>query len=377
LPSLRSRGRLLDLIRSTPGKGCVVLDEDDLSLYHYELPPERIAAYPAGRRDQARLLVFERASGQVRHAVFAELPDLLQPGDLVVVNNTSVVPARLQGRRHSGGLVEIVLQPGLAAASTGESAPDRLTGQALLRPSARVRQGEVLKIDPGLEIRVEDPPGTEVRRVSFAGTWEDLWAAGSLPLPPYLRRTESLAEPQDSDRYQTIFAEHPGAVAAPTAGLHFTPEVVKRLEERGIEVQSLTLHVGPGTFLPIRSERLSEHRMHAESFFIPESTATAVERTRTAGGRVVAIGTTTTRALESATEAGQLRPGPGQTELMIRPPYRFCEVDVLLTNFHLPRSTLLAMVSAFAGRQNILNLYTLAAREGYRFYSYGDAMLLQ
>jgi S-adenosylmethionine:tRNA ribosyltransferase-isomerase len=348
-------------------------DADRLALYDYSLDGVRIAATPSPQRDESRLLVHERRSGRTRHAQFSELPELLFPGDLLVVNDTRVVPARLLARRQSGARVEVLLHP------TGESAHDDVV-PALLQPSARVKADETLAIDGGGELVVLDPPGSELRRVRLLGGLDAALQAGHVPLPPYLPREVADAElPLDRDRYQTVYAEKPGAIAAPTAGLHFTPRLFEKLRERGIETARITLHVGPATFLPVRSERLSEHALQDELFEVGEEAAAAIARTRARGGRVIAVGTTTTRALESAVQdgpGGRVRPLRGRTRLMIRPPHRFAVIDALITNFHLPKSTLLALVSAFAGREKVLELYREAASLGYRFYSYGDAMLL-
>jgi S-adenosylmethionine:tRNA ribosyltransferase-isomerase len=358
-------------------------DGDRLALYDYSLEGVRIAATPSDRRDASRLLVHDRSSGRTDHATFADLPRFLAGGDRVVVNDTRVVTARLFARRSSGGRVEVVLHP------TGSD--ERSVVLALVKPSARVKAGETLVVERDLpRLVVLDRPGAELRRVRVeGGSLDELLRAGHLPLPPYLPRESSengelprsgLELPLDRERYQTVYAQRPGAIAAPTAGLHFTPELFERLRERGVETTKLTLHVGPGTFLPVRSERLSQHAMHEELYELSEEAAAEVERTKAAGGRVVAIGTTTTRALEAAALAAEpsrlLAPGRARTSLMIRPGHRFRVVDALVTNFHLPRTTLLALVAAFAGRERTLALYREAAALRYRFYSYGDAMLI-
>ncbi len=342
-------------------------DEDDrLALYDYPMDGVRIASAPADPRDAARLLVATRGSS-TRHAHVRELPDLLAATDLLVVNDTRVVPARLHARRASGGAVEIVLHP------TGLDRSDQV--QALLKPSARIKAGEWLVAEGGVSLQVIDPPGRELRRVTITGGLAAALAVGHLALPPYIERPEGEA-PYDRERYQTIFANAPGAIAAPTAGLHFTPELFARLAARGIQTVRLTLHVGPGTFLPVRSERLSQHAMHEELYEIDTATVAAIHATKTRGGRVIAVGTTTTRALESAASDGALCAGRARTRLMIRPPFAFRVIDGLLTNFHQPKTTLLALVAAFAGRERMLSLYREAVVLGYRFYSYGDAMLL-
>lgn len=344
-------------------------EDDFLSAYDYELPAECIAAVPAARREEARLLVHHRTRGGSVNSRFRDLSSHLRPGDLLVLNDTRVLAARLHATRGSGGRVELLVQPDPTG---GEGA------LALLRPSARVRGGEELHLPGGQVLRVVDPPGPELRRISFEGSLDALCAGGELPLPPYLPRNGSTDhQALDRERYQTVYAERPGAIAAPTAGLHFTHALLQGLREQGIAQASLTLHVGAGTFLPVRRERLSEHSMHAEAYEIPPATAAALQATRAAGGRVIAVGTTTTRALESAaTPEGGVVAGRGVSRLLIRPPYEFRVVDGMITNFHLPRSTLLALVAAFAGRRRILELYHEAREAGYRFYSYGDATLL-
>jgi S-adenosylmethionine:tRNA ribosyltransferase-isomerase len=344
-------------------------EDDEVALYDYPSADVRIAAAPASPRDAARLLLADRRGGEARHHVIRELPELLLPGDLLVVNDTRVLPVRLAARRESGGAVEVLLHP------TGRDDDHAIL--ALLQPSARIREGEVLTIGSGPRLTLLDPPGPELRRVRIEGGLAAALAHGEMPLPPYLPRA---AGAQESDRadYQTVFAATPGAIAAPTAGLHFTPELLDRLAARGIQLARITLHVGPGTFLPVRSDRLSRHSMHEELYDIPPAAVAAITAAKTAGGRVIAVGTTTTRALESAAQAGagSLVAGRARTRLMIRPPFRFAVLDGLLTNFHLPRTTLLALVAAFCSRERLLELYREAIATGYRFYSYGDAMLL-
>lgn len=344
-------------------------EDDRVALYDYPEAGVRIASTPVEPRDAARLLVADRQSGAARHHHVRDLPELLLPGDLLVVNDTRVLTVRLAARRKSGGAVELLLHP------TGSD--DAATILALLQPSARLKQGEVLTIVGGPRVTLLDPPGAELRRVAIEGGLAAALPLGELPLPPYLPRDHG-AEPADCERYQTIFAATPGAIAAPTAGLHFTPALLERLAARGVGVARITLHVGPGTFLPVRAERLRDHAMHEELYEIDGAAATAIERTKAAGGRVIAVGTTTTRALEAAAAAGAgaLAPGRARTRLMIRPPFRFRVLDGLLTNFHLPKSTLLALVAAFSSRERLLELYREAIATGYRFYSYGDAMLL-
>lgn len=340
----------------------------DIRLFDYELPPERIAQEPLPERDASRLLVLERATGRTRHRVFRELPELLRAGDLLVTNRSRVVPARLLGRRErGGGAAEVLLVRDLGG--------DRW--EALLRPGKRLRAGTRIAIDEQLDVLVETDEGAlrEVRlHVREGEVGAALARSGHMPLPPYIRRPD---RPQDRERYQTVYAREPGSVAAPTAGLHFTAEVLDRLGAHGVLRGEIVLHVGPGTFRPVEADQIEDHQVDPERFFIPAETSERIRTARHTGQRVVAVGTTTTRALEAAAEAaGGVRSGPGQTDLVVRPGHSFRVVDALLTNFHLPRSSLLLLVSAFAGREAVLDAYAEAIREGYRFYSYGDAMLI-
>jgi S-adenosylmethionine:tRNA ribosyltransferase-isomerase len=350
--------------------------------FDYDLPEGAIAQHPIEPRDAARLLVHERASDRTQHRTVRDLHDILRAGDLLVVNDTRVRPARLFGRRPSGGRVEILLL------SPDTAEPTRW--RAFVRPAKRLRAGEVVEIDGGRvraravrRIEGDDGrPGAEWLidlEHGFDSIDAALEAAGRMPLPPYIRRLQGddPADAEDRERYQTVFAATPGAVAAPTAGLHFTAELVERLRARDIATAAVTLHVGAGTFLPMQSDDLTDHAMHSEDFVLPQSTADAVARTRARGGRVIAVGTTSTRVLESCTdEDGAVHAGAGSTRLFIQPGRPFRAIDGLLTNFHLPRSTLIVLVSAFAGRERVLDLYREALEHGYRFYSYGDAMLL-
>lgn len=328
--------------------------------FDYHLPPEAIAQHP-GERGESRLLALGRTTEERR---FAELPDLLDPGDLLVVNDTRVLPARLRARRPTGGRVEILLVEREGPASWW----------CLLRPGRRLPPGAPLAIEGGPAARVDERVD-ERFRLTFAQPIEPLLREiGETPLPPYIDRP---VEPRDRERYQTIYAARPGAVAAPTAGLHFTPALLDVLERRGVRRASLTLHVGPGTFRPIKAENPELHVMDSERFEIPEATAEAIAATRRSGRRVVAVGTTVVRTLETASSAdGLVAAGAGRTGLYIRPGYEFRVVDRLITNFHLPRSTLLMLVCAFAGRRRTLDAYRQAIRSGFRFTSYGDAMLL-
>lgn len=341
-----------------------------LSDFDFSLPPQLIAQHPLGERSASRLLTLDRASGRIGHESFSRLPQLLREGDLLVRNETRVLPARLLGRKASGGQLELLL--------VRQTDPERNDWLCLARSSKPLRVGSRLEFPAGLSGEVVDTADDGQRLVRFTCTdpfFEVLEQAGHIPLPPYIRRED---HDHDRERYQTVFASNPGAVAAPTAGLHFTAETFAALAARGVEVCGLTLHVGPGTFLPVRTENLQEHRMHAEVYEIPAATAAGVNAARAAGRRVIALGTTVTRTLEHAVDAnGLLRAGQGETALFIRPGFKFRMVDALITNFHLPKSTLLVLVSALAGREFILRAYGEAVARGYRFFSYGDCMLIE
>jgi S-adenosylmethionine:tRNA ribosyltransferase-isomerase len=327
--------------------------------FDYHLPPERIAQ-EAAPRGESRLLVLDR-TGPDRHARVRDLPRLLRPGDLLVLNDTRVIPARLYGQRASGGRMEVLL-----IERRGEREWD-----ALVKPGRRAQPGTAIGFDAGLSAEVMDKREDGRHLLRFSEPVEPhLDRLGHIPLPPYIHRPDT---PEDRERYQTVYARHPGSVAAPTAGLHFNEELLREIESAGIEIARVTLHVGIGTFKPVSAERTEEHRMESERYEIGEETAAALRRAR----RVVAVGTTVVRTLESAARDGEVQPGSGSTALFITPGFRFQVVDALLTNFHLPRSTLLMLVSAFAGREKVLAAYEEAIREGYRFYSYGDAMLVE
>ncbi len=333
--------------------------------FHYDLPPELIAQQPAARRSASRLLHIGDALLDLQ---MTQLPGLLRRGDLLVFNDTRVLKARLHGRKETGGAVEILVE--------------RLLGEhemlAQLGVSKTPRAGAFIDVDGGagrLKVLGRDESFFHLR-LDGPGTLHDLLErAGRLPLPPYIHHDPDAA---DSERYQTVFAREPGAVAAPTAGLHFDAELLDALHERGVETGTLTLHVGAGTFQPVRVDCLAEHRMHAERYRIGEPLAARIEATRAAGGRVVAVGTTSVRALESAAaETGVVRAGEGETRIFITPGYRFAAVDALVTNFHLPESTLLMLVSAFGGFERMQAAYRHAVEQRYRFFSYGDAMLIE
>ncbi len=334
-----------------------------------------MAQFPAERRDESRLMVVRadgrtggRADGNgVTHLVFRDFPSLLLPNDLLVINDSRVIPARLLPVRRGGGAAEVLL---VAREADG-------SWRALVKPGARIRPGGLLRFDDGDGVEILEHLPSGERRVRLAGPGGDdgvLARHGVVPLPPYITREPTN---EDRERYQTVYANEPGSVAAPTAGLHFTPEVMRRCEAQGARFARVTLHVGPGTFRPVSVENPEEHRMDAEAWQIPEATAQAVAETRAAGGRVWAVGTTALRTLESAGRPdGTVAAGAAWTTLFVRPGYTFRVVDCLLTNFHLPRSTLLMLVSAFGGTERILEAYREAVRLKYRFYSYGDAMAI-
>ena len=336
--------------------------------FDYDLPPERIAQAPAPRRDEARLLVVRRATGDLLHRRVSDLPDFLAPGDLLVANDTRVLPARVFAYKPTGGKVEILFleerEPGI--------------WEVLMHASRRPRLGERLRLGPGPEMAVlleDGEKGRAVLRVECDDVAALLNRLGVPPLPPYIKRPAEAG--LDDERYQTVYAAAPGAVAAPTAGLHFTPELLAKLERQGHPMVFVTLHVGIGTFRPVSAEEVQDHRMEAERYSVPEATALRIEETRARGGRLVAVGTTTVRTLEAvAAEHGRVVAASGRTALFITPPYTFRAVDALLTNFHLPRSTLLMLVCAFGGRDLLLRAYREAVEQHYRFYSYGDAMLI-
>ena len=336
-----------------------------VSEFDYELPAELIAQHPTPRRRDSRLLVLDTPSADVAHRTFSDFAEYLAPEDLVVVNDTRVIRARLFATKPTGGRVEILVERILA--------PDRVL--ARLRFSKEPRCGTTLFIERGRGFVVRARRGDlfelELAGADDAGRFIE--QAGAVPLPPYIRRE---ADAVDAERYQTVYARRPGAVAAPTAGLHFDEALLAALEHRGIEIARVTLHVGAGTFAPIRSETVESHSLHREWLEVSAATCDAVVRTRSRGGRVVSIGTTTLRALESAAAGGALRPMRGETGLFIYPGHRFRCVDVLLTNFHLPRSSLLVLVCAFGGTETVLGAYREAVARRYRFFSYGDAMLL-
>jgi len=337
--------------------------------FAYHLPQELIAGYPAKQRDGSRLMLLDRSSGSISEDTFSNLPLYLKRGDLLVMNDTRVIPARLYGHKPTGGKVEIFL----LRRHDGDSE----TWECLLKSSKKFCEGQRILLEAGMTALLCPRTQSGNWLVEFTGSEPfEAWLEreGHVPLPPYIQRDDSLG---DRERYQTVVAREPGAVAAPTAGLHFTRELLARLVSSGVEIAFLTLHTGLGTFLPVRVERVEDHKIHTERFVIPHETADAVRRAKAGGGRVVAVGTTTARTLEySARQSGYVVGGSGEADIFIYPGYHFNVVDALITNFHLPESTLLMLVSALAGREAVLTAYRDAIARGFRFYSYGDAMFI-
>jgi len=336
----------------------------NLAEFDYDLPPRLIAQHPLPERGGSRLLFLDGRSGETRDANFRDLPDLVRPDDVIVFNDTRVMRARLFGAKESGGKVEVLIERVLnereALALVSTNHPPRPGTSLLLDGELAVEV--IARRDEFFELRFQ-------RNILAA-----LERHGHVPLPPYIERDAAC---DDESRYQTVYARERGAVAAPTAGLHFDEAMFETLRDKGVELAFLTLHVGAGTFQPVRTDRIEDHRMHAERYCLSESSVAAIGRARQAGGRVIAVGTTSLRALEASVRDGELRAGEGETALFITPGYRFQLVDLLLTNFHLPRSTLLILVSAFGGIENIRRAYRHAIQQGYRFFSYGDAMLIE
>ena len=332
----------------------------------YKLPPELIAQHPSEKRDESRLLVLDRESGSMRIDVYKNIASYLRMGDCMVVNDTKVIRARLKGQKATGGKVEVFL---LHEIESGH-------WEALVRPSARVKPGTIVYITEDIAVAVKDvlPNGRRIVSFDRQDVFRLLEEAGEIPLPPYIERDHPDAS--DMRRYQTVYASTPGAVAAPTAGLHFTNEVFESLDKAGISRAKLTLHVGYGTFRPIMVEELEDHELDPEEFEFPQETADILNKTRDDGGRIIAVGTTATRVLETQCSVGRFQHGSGHTRHYIYPPYTFKGVDCLQTNFHLPKSSLLALVFAFAGVELVRQAYALAIEERFRFYSYGDVMLI-
>ena len=334
------------------------------SEFQYGLPESLIAQTPLEDRSTSRLLQLDGATGVVIDRHFAELPELLNPGDLLVFNDTRVIPARLFGRKDSGGRVEILI----------ERIVDRHRALAQIRASKRPKPGRVIELDDSTRVTVGERQG-EFYQIDFPGqgVFAALQEHGHIPLPPYIQRPDRT---EDHERYQTVYAKYPGAVAAPTAGLHFDRNLLDRLRQQGVGQAFVTLHVGAGTFQPVRKENIKEHRMHQEWCTVSDEVCQQIIETCKHGGRIVAVGTTTVRTLETAARSGTLQAFTGETDIFIYPGYRFKTIDVMITNFHLPESTLLMLVCAFAGREYVLNAYRHAVGQQYRFYSYGDAMFV-
>ena len=333
--------------------------------YYYNLPEELIAQTPAEPRDSSRLLVYHRESGEIEHKIFRDVADYLRQGDVLVVNRTRVLPARLFAQTQNGGRVEVLLLKRLQLDDW----------EVLVRPGKKCKEGVRLTVNDELSLEVTGitPSGERHVRFFHEGIFEDVLSrAGSLPLPPYIR--EKLKNPE---RYQTVYSKENGSAAAPTAGLHFTPALLNKLREKGVEIAEVLLHVGLGTFRPVKEENILDHKMHSEYYEVSEEAAETVNRAKREGRRIIAVGTTSVRTLETvADENGFLRPCKGNTEIFIYPPYRFKCLDGLITNFHLPESTLLMLVSAFVSREEVLRVYQTAVGENYRFFSFGDACLI-
>ncbi|MBT1071735.1 tRNA preQ1(34) S-adenosylmethionine ribosyltransferase-isomerase QueA [Pelotalea chapellei] len=337
--------------------------------FDYVLPVDLIARFPAQERDSSRLMVLNRQESTIRDHLFKNIIQFLSPLDLLVMNDTRVIPARLFGRKPTGGKIEIFL-----VRRTGD---DKEIWSCLIKGSKGIREGMLISLTEGITALVRGRKDSETWEIEFSGKEpfaEWLEREGEMPLPPYFQRP---AGNMDRERYQTVFANVPGAVAAPTAGLHFTHSLLAELENAGIKTARLTLHTGLGTFQPVRVEQVQEHRIHVERYSVPQSTADAIRATKSRGGRVVAVGTTTARTLEFAADnEGNVKAGSGEADIFIYPGYRFKLIDALITNFHLPESTLLMMVAAFAGKDFVFDAYRKAIQDHYRFYSYGDAMLI-
>lgn len=333
--------------------------------FYYDLPEELIAQTPAEPRDSSRLLVYDRASGNTEHKIFRDIVDYFNKGDVLVLNNTKVLPARLYAHTENGGAVEVLLLKRL----------DKDRWEVLVKPGRKCVRGKKLVISEELSLIVEDitDSGERIVNFSYDGVFEEIIdRLGNMPLPPYIKK-----KLEDKNRYQTVYAKREGSAAAPTAGLHFTPELLLKLKQKGVEIAEVLLHVGLGTFRPVKEEIITDHKMHSEYYEIGESAAEIINRAKREGRRIIAVGTTSVRTLESvADENGFVKPCRGNTEIFIYPPYKFKCVDALITNFHLPESTLIMLVAALTGREKILQLYRTAVENRYRFFSFGDAMMI-
>ncbi len=336
--------------------------------FYYDLPPELIAQTPLTDRSASRLLVLNKESGEISHEHFYDIPTHLKPGDCLVMNNTRVIPARLYGcKEGTGGKIEFLLLKRLEL--------DKW--EVILRPGKKAKPGSRFEFGGGLlraEVLEVIEDGNRIVRFEYDGVWEEILdKLGEMPLPPYIKEKLS-----DKERYQTVYSKIEGSAAAPTAGLHFTKELLKKIEDMGVETAYLTLHVGLGTFRPVSVDNVEEHIMHSEFYQVSPETAEKINRTRERGGRIIAVGTTSVRTLETvADDDGRMRAASGETSIFIYPGYKFKAVDALITNFHLPESTLVMLVSALAGKENIFKAYNTAVREKYRFFSFGDAMLIE
>lgn len=333
--------------------------------FYYDLPEELIAQTPAEPRDCSRLLIYNRATGEVKHEIFRNIIDSLNAGDVLVVNDTKVLPARLYAHTQNGGTVEVLLLKRL----------NKDEWEVLVKPGKKCTVGKKLVISEELSLTVKDitPSGERIVKFEYDGVFEEIIdKIGSMPLPPYIK-----TKLQDKNRYQTVYAKHDGSAAAPTAGLHFTPELLRKIKDKGVIVTEVLLHVGLGTFRPVKEDIITDHKMHSEYYEVGESAAEIINAAKRDGRRVIAVGTTSVRTLESAAdEKGFISPQKGNTQIFIYPPYKFKCVDALITNFHLPESTLIMLVAALTGREKVLELYETAVREKYRFFSFGDAMLI-
>ncbi len=346
-----------------------------LNDYNYDLPEEFIAQTPIEERDRSKLLFLNRKTGEVSHHEFCGIHRFFSPGDILVINNTEVIPGRLLGRKETGGKAEVLILE--YAGGTPDSAV--VTSDCLINASKPPKAGTFIFF--GNDLKAEVTGSFDgVYSLKFYGSHDFeslLYKMGKIPLPPYIKRNEKRSPCNDTTAYQTVYAREKGAVAAPTAGLHFTKKLIEKLKSRGVEIAAITLHVGYGTFAPVRSSDIRNHKMHSERFILPESTADIINRAKRESRRIIAVGTTCVRTIEFASDQkGTVCAGKGSCNLFIYPGYTFKVVDAMITNFHLPKSTLLMLVSAFTGRKNILNAYKEAIKNKYRFYSYGDAMLI-
>ncbi|SCY42083.1 S-adenosylmethionine:tRNA ribosyltransferase-isomerase [Lachnospiraceae bacterium XBB2008] len=335
--------------------------------FYYDLPEELIAQDPLTDRSSSRLMVLDKSDGHIEHKIFRDITGYLNPGDCLVLNDTKVIPARLLGaKKDTGGAVEILLLKRLSADSW----------ECLVRPGKKMRRGAEVEFGDGMltgRITDQKDDGNRIVEFKYDGIFEEILdKLGTMPLPPYI--THKLADPT---RYQTVYAKYDGSAAAPTAGLHFTPKLLKEIEDKGIRIAYVTLHVGLGTFRPVKEDDILDHKMHSEWYEVTKESADIINSAKASGGRIICVGTTSTRTIESvADDSGAVHPGTGETDIFIYPGYRFKALDALITNFHLPESTLVMLVSALAGRENVLNAYKCAVEERYRFFSFGDAMFI-